>query len=143
MALKILLAEDEDDVGQQLLSGLKELGNLVYLTKNGEECLHIYRQAIIKSMQNPNLTPFDILVIDYDMPKKNGVELAKEILEDNPKQRIVFLTGHGNIVLSKLGEYENVELFTKPISTIFLASKIEGVSPETIVERMQKKFRQK
>jgi CheY-like chemotaxis protein len=35
-------------------------------------------------------SPFDVVVLDYRMPKKDGTEVAKEILDLNPNQRIIF-----------------------------------------------------
>ncbi|WKT57408.1 response regulator [Candidatus Nitrosotenuis chungbukensis] len=45
--------------------------------------------------------PFDVVVLDQSMPKKSGSEVAEEILEANPRQKIIFasayaLTGSDN-----------------------------------------------
>lgn len=38
--------------------------------------------------------PFDVVVLDYRMPKKDGLQVAKEILKLNPKQRIIFASAY-------------------------------------------------
>lgn len=39
-------------------------------------------------------SPFDVVVLDYKMPDKNGMEVAKEILRINPHQRIMFASAY-------------------------------------------------
>jgi len=39
----------------------------------------------------------DIVIIDYEMPNLNGLEAAKKILKDNPKQKIVMMTVHKDL----------------------------------------------
>jgi DNA-binding NtrC family response regulator len=34
------------------------------------------------------------MVLDYKMPKKDGLQVAKEILEINPEQRIIFASAY-------------------------------------------------
>jgi DNA-binding NarL/FixJ family response regulator len=38
----------------------------------------------------------DLLILDICMPKLNGVDAARQILEDNPAQRILVLTNVGS-----------------------------------------------
>ena len=37
----------------------------------------------------------DVMTLDINMPKKNGIEVLKEIMESNPEARIVMLTSEG------------------------------------------------
>ena len=39
-------------------------------------------------------SPFDVVVLDYKMPGKDGMEVAKEILTINPDQRIIFASAY-------------------------------------------------
>jgi CheY-like chemotaxis protein len=39
-------------------------------------------------------SPFDVVVLDYKMPSKDGMEVAKEILQINPYQRIIFASAY-------------------------------------------------
>lgn len=39
-------------------------------------------------------TPADILILDISMPKKSGLDVAKNMVKENPDLKIIFLTMH-------------------------------------------------
>jgi CheY-like chemotaxis protein len=41
-----------------------------------------------------HVQPFDAVVLDYKMPKINGMEVAKEMLTVNAHQRIIFASAY-------------------------------------------------
>ncbi len=134
--LKILIAEDDEDIARQYQIALDELGHEVYLTKDGQECIKNYDYALTFNNQNRN-TPYDVVVIDYLMPVKDGLVLAKEILKKCPQQRIIFVTGHGPKLLSELNDFDGqVEVLTKPISLATLISRIENKRRKDIAKKM-------
>ena len=45
------------------------------------------KRNIFKSVQ-----PYDAVILDYKMPDRNGIEVAKEILAVNSHQRIIFVS---------------------------------------------------
>ena len=124
-SLKILIAEDDEDIARQYQYALDDLGHEVYLTKDGQECIKRYDYALsFKNQDRP--TPYDVVVVDYLMPVKDGLTLAKEILKKCPEQRIIFVTGHGPKLLSGLSGFDDqVEILVKPIPLTALISKIE------------------
>ncbi len=134
--LKILIAEDDEDIARQYQIALDELGHEVYLTKDGQECIKNYDYALTFINQN-RITPYDVVVIDYLMPVKDGFVLAKEILKKCPQQRIIFVTGHGPKLLSELNDFDGqVEVLTKPISLATLISRIENKRRKDIAKKM-------
>ncbi len=84
--MKILIAEDNQYTQIQYKIMLEKYGHEVVITKNGEECMDVYEKSI-----NNESDQYDVILLDNNMPKKTGVEVAKEILEKNPKQRILFV----------------------------------------------------
>ncbi len=80
--MKILLAEDDPNLGMLLQEYLKAKGYDVILAKDGNEGLDIY----IKD------STFDMCILDVMMPKKDGFSLAKEIRLKNQDVPIIFLT---------------------------------------------------
>ena len=92
--MHVLIAEDEKDLLEQYVEALEEKGHTVTASKNGDECLKIYRIEESENKSDDNTPPFDAVILDYQMPLKNGLETAKEILKINPHQRIIFASGY-------------------------------------------------
>src|SRR5919109_1574182 len=111
--MRILVAEDEPDISRTYKLALEDNGHEVIVTENGEECLGVYSNELKRmkinadnnsnnnnnkhpkttSLYSPS-SPFDVVVLDYRMPKKDGMEVAKEILDLNPNQRIIFASAY-------------------------------------------------
>lgn len=92
--MHVLIAEDEKDLLAQYVDALEDKGHKVTACGNGDECAKIYRIEFENNARSDDSSfPFDAVVLDYQMPLKNGLETAKEILEMNPHQRIIFASG--------------------------------------------------
>ncbi len=125
--MKILVAEDNQFTIQQYKHVLEKNGFSVTLANDGEECMKKYNKAFLKL--DPELLesgPFDVVLIDNNMPKKSGAEAAKEILERCPKQRIIFASAYDiSSILNAPGVLrESVEILQKPFSLNTMISKI-------------------
>ena len=79
--LKILLCEDDENLGMLLREYLQAKGYVTELCADGEAGY----KAFLKSK-------FDICVLDVMMPKKDGFTLAQEIRTSNVDVPIIFLT---------------------------------------------------
>ena len=124
--MKILIAEDEPDITMAYKIALERRNHQVVLAENGEECLKAYGDAL-KHMSNSDSMPFDAVVLDYRMPKKDGMEVAKEILALNPHQRIIFASAYIKETLVYLVKQlkQIVELMQKPFELDALVGTIE------------------
>ena len=78
---RILLAEDDNNLGALLREYLEAKGYSVKLAVNGKEAYDFF-----------NKNKFDICLLDVMMPVKDGITLAKEIRANDKKIPIVFLT---------------------------------------------------
>lgn len=78
---KILIVEDELNLGAVLQSSFKDEGFLVIVAKDGKEGL------LLTEKEKPDLILLDIL-----MPNMNGIEMAIELRKNNFKKPIIFLT---------------------------------------------------
>jgi CheY-like chemotaxis protein len=82
------------------------------------------------SNSNNIATPFDVVLLDYRMPKKDGMEVAREILALVPKQRIIFVSAY---VFETLQESiktlsKVVEMMQKPFEIDDLIALVEDVN---------------
>jgi CheY-like chemotaxis protein len=131
--MKILVAEDEEDIRTVYFMTFLERGHEVILTSDGDECLKVFRQDLPEheeDQQHNRKTSsyFDVVILDYKMPKKDGLQVAKEILEINPEQRIIFASAYVVETLTEsVKELKKVvELLQKPFSISALADTVEN-----------------
>ncbi len=78
---RLLLVEDDTNLGLVLQEHLQMQGYGVMLAINGEDGLAAYRRE-----------RFDLLLVDVMMPKKDGFSLAREIRATDQDTPIIFLT---------------------------------------------------
>ncbi len=124
MPLNILIAEDEEDIAEQYKMGFEDRGHKVKITYNGVECINEYRRAR-QTLDSEVPKIYDAVIIDHNMPLKNGATLAEEIREINPEQTIVFATAYGNQLITGLDSFEDVDILAKPLSIKNLIGLVE------------------
>ena len=116
--MKILISEDDIDIALFYKVVLEARNHHVVSTDNGEDCLTIYRQELkgkhaeLKKGERIG-TAFDAVILDYGMPKINGIEVAKEIIKINPKQRIIISSAHPREAL-----FQSIKEIEKPIELV-------------------------
>ena len=72
------------------------------------------------------------------MPRMKGLDVAKEILELNPKQRILLVTAHVKTMIGgikKLGG--KIELLSKPFPSMAMIRQVEGLGQFRWRKKMQ------
>jgi CheY-like chemotaxis protein len=139
--IKVLLAEDHKDTATLYNMALKERGHQVTITNNGQDCLEVYHKELqnvtLNTDASKHVQPFDAVVLDYKMPKINGIEVAKEILAVNSHQRIIFASAYVKETLIDSIQQLNqiVELLQKPFSRDML---IDTIEDKEIYSQLQK-----
>jgi len=119
--IKILLAEDDVNLGKILSSYLEAKGYKIIHAGNGEEAYELFCVSDV-----------DICIIDVMMPLKDGFTLAKEIRKLEREVPIIFLTAKSmqeDIVegLSIGGD----DYITKPFSMEVLLARIQALFRRT------------
>jgi len=126
--LNVLVAEDNLFTIQQYKHVLEKNGYNVTTARDGEECMQKYNEAFL-SLETEIIEsgPFDVVLIDNNMPKKSGAEAVTEILERCPNQRIIFASAYNiNSILSAPGVLrDSVEVLQKPFSLNTMIAKIQ------------------
>lgn len=119
--MKILLAEDDLNLGLLLVDYLETEGFEVKLCKDGETALKAF--AIHK---------FDLCLLDVMMPKLDGFSLAREIRNKDAKIPVIFITAK-SMKEDKLKGYDlgADDYVTKPFDEEELLWKIKAVIRRT------------
>ena len=122
--LKILLAEDDLNLGVLLVDYLETEGFDVKLCKDGELALKVFQN-----------NSFDLCLLDVMMPKLDGFSLAKEIKAKDKKIPVIFITAR-SLKEDKLKGYDigADDYITKPFDEEELLWKIKAIIrriPET------------
>ena len=114
---KVLLVEDDPNLGMLLQEYLKHKNFDVELKRDGVEGLFAFRK-----------NKYDIILLDVMMPKKDGFSLAKDIRRINGQVPIVFLTAKAlkedAIEGLKIGADDYI---TKPFSMEELLLRMENI----------------
>lgn len=119
--IKILLAEDDNNLGLLLESFIKAKGFKVDLARDGKQALEKFNQDT-----------YHFVILDVMMPEMDGFTVAKEIREIDSKIPILFLT-------AKAMKEDKLEGFsigaddylTKPFSMEELVARIEAILKRT------------
>ena len=120
----------------------------LFAASDGDECLTIFEnvrnQDQVKSSpdsdsasttapQNLPKTPFDVVILDYRMPKKDGVQVAGHILSVEPEQRIIIasaytqeLIANDNDLTKKSINHKKIDMLQKPFEYRTFLRLIEG-----------------
>ena len=105
----ILIVDDDPDMTSVFTLGLQDEGFEVYAYNDPLDAISEFR---------PNF--YDLLLVDINMPKINGIELSRQLLELDSKVKICFITaGEANIeVFRELYPSRDLGCFIKKPVTI-------------------------
>jgi len=84
--MRILLVDDEEDFSDSLSEGLRNEGYVVDIALNGEEALFLY-----------DLYPYDLILLDLNLPDTDGLILCDKFRSINPKVLICILSARGEV----------------------------------------------
>ncbi len=111
VSLNVVLAEDDKDYQEIFNNALTEVNIPTTLTvvSDGME--------LMKTLKSPDSPSYNIVVLDINMPKKNGIECLKEIREDTTLSNTfsVILTSSYDPIIKANAYNAGANLFlTKP-----------------------------
>jgi len=125
MALRILIAEDEEITLNNIVDTLKEEGYIAIGVKNG-----------IDAWKTLETERFDIVITDIKMPGINGIELLEKIKDTYPDIEVIVITGYGSVSSAveamKKGAYDYI---TKPFDLDDLVLKVKKIEKIETLKR--------
>lgn len=115
--LKILIVEDETNLGQTLLDFLNSEGHSAHWATNAmsarKQYLHIFP---------------DVLLLDIGLPDGNGIDLARDIRNENKNAVIIFLSAINDPDTKVLGlEIGAEDYITKPFALKELTLRLKKI----------------
>ncbi len=110
--MKILVAEDEPELLRTYKLLLEHEGFQTVTAHDGQECIEAYKAELKKTTENN--APFDMVLLDYRMPKKNGAEVASEILALFPIQKLMMVTAYSGVQELKNEKLKKIRVMAKP-----------------------------
>lgn len=121
MTNKVLLAEDDANLGKILKSYLEAKKYNVQLAVNGVEALECWKKEA-----------FNIIILDVMMPLKDGFSVASEIRKSDDRIPIIFLTAK-SLEEDKLKGFKTGadDYITKPFSMDVLLARMEAILRRT------------
>jgi two-component system, NtrC family, response regulator AtoC len=103
-SIKLLIAEDEKNLGFVLQRELSRLGHQVTLVHDAEAAIRTAREM-----------EFDVALLDIMMPGRSGLEVLRELRQQEQPPEVLMMTGHATVETAlqamKLGAYDYL---TKP-----------------------------
>ena len=168
--MRILVAEDEQDIRNSYKKALEERGHEVMLAEDGKRCLDVYQSSYHQSAPEiryksslrgqdqmlDSLLPlpssfssspsyFDIVILDYRLHSIDAIDVAKEILRTNPNQRIIFASASvKETQIDSVKEIQQaMELIQKPFGTSELLELVEDLESYESLKQIIAKLKQR
>ncbi len=126
--MRILIVEDEKSLAELVANRLKKEKYIVDISFDGEEGLY-----------NALMDVYDLIILDIMLPNINGIQILKELKDNNIKSKVIMLTAKGEIEDKLLGFSEGAnDYIPKPfhidevVARVNAQLRIEKVKNNTI-----------
>lgn len=129
----VLVVDDEDDIREVLEIALADEGYKVLLAENGQKAMDIFHR------DRPS-----IIITDIKMPVMGGVELLKQVKQENPEIEVLMITGHGDMALTIASlKYGAMDFITKPVNVDILTLSVSKAVEKIIARRQLAEYTQR
>jgi two-component system response regulator (stage 0 sporulation protein F) len=121
---KILLVDDDPGIRRILLRLLAEEGYRVMTASNG-----------IEALERAEDTKFDLVLLDLNMPQKDGWETFEQLTAKNPLLPVILITARPNQIFPAMAAGVGA-LLEKPLDFVKLFVMIENLLEEPAQVRL-------
>lgn len=123
--LSILVVDDEADIREVLEIVLTDEGFHVLLAEDGKKALAVFLE-----------TRPPIVITDIKMPAMGGVELLRQVKQENPDTEVLMITGHGDMDLTIASlKFGAVDFITKPVNADILTLAVNKAVEKIIARK--------
>jgi DNA-binding NtrC family response regulator len=115
LLISVLIVDDEEVIRNMLSSILEGEGYSVEAVENGKKAIQICEKF-----------PFDVALIDIELPDIKGIELLNRLKEIQPKMVMIIITGHPSIENAVKAVNEKADGYVlKPFNVVELLEMIK------------------
>lgn len=116
--MRILLAEDEQQLARVVMTALAHEGYQVDWAKDGQQAVQLAQQTV-----------YDLMILDIMMPVMNGIEALKEIRASGHTNHVIMLTAMAEVDDRVTGLDAGADDYlTKPFSLKELLARLRSMS---------------
>jgi len=117
MSRRVLVVEDDPDIGRLVMLQLAELGCEGRLIADG-----------VTALAEAQAGRYDLLILDLMLPRMDGLQICRRLRESDRYTPILMLTAKSGEIDRVLGlELGADDYLTKPFSVLELAARVKGV----------------
>lgn len=118
----ILIVDDDPSIAETLSAVFTHTGNNVRTALSAEEAIETV------AVWEP-----DLAILDVNLPRMNGIELAVVLRDNHPRCRLVLFSGHADtpalaMEAAKKGNF--FEILSKPVHPLFMLDYIASLFSE-------------
>ncbi len=84
--MRILVVEDHQTLAERIAEGLRDAGMAADVVNDGA-----------KALENASMVPYDVVVLDRDIPVIHGDRVCRELTKDGGRTRVIMLTASSEI----------------------------------------------
>jgi len=122
MSMKILIIEDDEHILSLLERGFREYQYIVEVAANGDDGEYM-----------ASTNHYDVIVLDWMLPSKNGLEILLELRKKEIKTPIIMLTAKADIDDKVAGLQSGADDYLpKPFSFKELRARVEALYRRTV-----------
>lgn len=122
--MRILIADDEQEIRESLKEILSEDGFSVSLAENEEQVLHGITGMV------------DLLILDIKLGTDNGIEVLRKVKARNSQIPVIMITGFGSVNLAKeafkIGAHDFLE---KPLRLVQVRTSIRNALEGVVLKK--------
>jgi len=129
----ILVVDDEADIREVLEITLMDEGYEVLLAEDGQKAM-----AVFLEKRPP------IVITDIKMPAMGGVELLRQVKQENPDTEVLMITGHGDMDLTIASlKFGAMDFITKPVNVDILTLSVSKAAERILARRKLLEYTQR
>lgn len=126
MSLKILMVEDDTSVAEMMEMFFKKEGWQQDVAVDGVQAVEMFKE---------HASEYDLITLDLNLPKKDGIQVAKEVRQISPIVPIIMLTARGSEADQVLGLGVGADDYvSKPFSPISLIARIKALHRRVMMD---------